>query len=139
MFSPDDSGSINLQWKPIDLGNFDINQLPKLHREESDAQSLSNKDLRRISNVSRRQKVEVITTRIKLQSAFPNLQNFLSAWQIYISVRTQYHPEYNSSLAFWTERLIHRATIHPWNCSSQLCHRLLSSSSKRLSSILIPS
>src|SRR5208282_1868508 len=30
-------------------------------------------------------------------------------------MRTRYHPEYSSSLAFWTERLIHRASVHPWN------------------------
>ena len=99
----------------IDLGNFNINQLPKLQREES----ACNRYLTKTSDEFRMSldgsKVEFITTRTKLQSAFPNLQLFLSAWQVYISVRTQYHPEYSSSLVFWTERLIYRAFIHPWD------------------------
>jgi len=60
-------------------------------------------------------KVELITTGTKLHAAFPNLPRFLSAWQIYVSVRTQYRPEYSPGLAFWTERLIYRASVHPWD------------------------
>ena len=117
------SGDVLSQWfwldkstiEAIDRGNFDINQLPKLLREES----LRNRYLTKAADGFRvsldGSKVELITTRTKLQTAFPNLQLFLSAWQIYVSVRTQYHPEYSSGIASWTERLIYRASIHPWN------------------------
>jgi hypothetical protein len=99
----------------IDLGNFDINQLPKLQREESARTRYLAKAPDGFRMSLDGSKVELITTRTKLQSVFPTLQRFLSAWQIYISVRTQYHPEYSPGLAFWTERLIYRASIHPWD------------------------
>ena len=99
----------------IDLGTFDINQLPKLQREES----ARNRHLAKAAEGFRMSldgsKIELITTQTKLYSAFPSLQRYLSAWQIYVSVRTQYHPEYSSGLAFWTERLIFRASLHPWD------------------------
>src|SRR5437762_272581 len=57
----------------IDLGNFDINQLPKLQREES----ARNRYLAKAPDGFRMSldgsKVELITTRTKLQSVFTNL------------------------------------------------------------------
>jgi hypothetical protein len=103
----------NATVKAIDLGNFDINELPKLQREES----ARNHYLTKASNGFRMSldgsKLELITTRAELQSTFTNLELFLSAWQVYISVRTQFHPGYSSSLAFWTERLIYKSSFTP--------------------------
>src|SRR5947207_11356366 len=98
--------------KVIDLGNFDINQLPKLHREESTCNYHLTKASERFQISLDSSKLELITTRIKLQSTFPNLQFFLNAWQIYVFMRTRYHSKYNSSLIFWIERLVYRAFIH---------------------------
>ena len=101
--------------KAIDLGNFDINQLPKLQREESARNHYLAKTPDGFRMSLDGSKFELITTRTKLQSTFTNLELFLSAWQVYISIRTHYHPEYSSSLAFWTERFIYHASIHPWD------------------------
>ena len=41
-----------------------------------------------------------------MQNAFKDMATFLSAWLIYISVRSSYVPERGPGLVFWTERVI---------------------------------
>jgi hypothetical protein len=49
--------------------------------------------------------MEVVTGQTRTLSLFPTCLAFLSAWQVYVSIRTMYAPERASSLALWTERI----------------------------------
>jgi hypothetical protein len=93
---------------------FDINHLPKLHREETARDRYLMKTAEGLRMSLDNGKVELLTTRTKLQSAFRDLLSFLSAWQVYVTIRSQYHPERGSGLMSWTKRLIYHAQIHPW-------------------------
>lgn len=66
----------------IDLGNFNINQLPKLQREESACNRCLAKTPEGFRMSLDGSKFELITTRIRLQSSFPNMQLLLSAGQV---------------------------------------------------------
>jgi hypothetical protein len=59
--------------------------------------------------------VEFVTTRTKLLTAFPTPLSFIGTWETYKAVRTYFHPNYSSAFNDWTERLVHRATLFPWN------------------------
>ena len=100
----------------IASGSFDINHLPKLHHEES-ARNHWQHNLKTTDGVHFPMdggKGELVTVRTKMLTAFRDLPTFLSAWHIYMSVRSSYNPERGPGLISWTERLIHRAQIHPW-------------------------
>src|SRR5579859_6298997 len=91
----------------IDLGNFDIHQLPKLQREEAARNRYLTKSAQGFQ-MSLDGQVEFVTTRTKLLTAFPTPLSFVGAWETYKAVRTHFHPNYSSALNDWTERLIHR-------------------------------
>ena len=55
-----------------------------------------------------------VTGRTRMQSAFPQITSFLTAWQVYTAVRISFNPERAAGISYWTERLIVRANNHPW-------------------------
>ena len=55
-----------------------------------------------------------VTGRTRMQSAFPQITSFLTAWQVYTAVRISFNPELAAGISYWTERLIVRANNHPW-------------------------
>jgi hypothetical protein len=60
--------------------------------------------------------MEVVTGHTKMLSLFPNCLAFLSAWQIYASVRTAYAPERGPGLAHWAERIVYYGQSgYPWS------------------------
>ena len=87
-------------------GEFDINNLPKLHREEEPRNRHQRKVIEGMHFPTDGSKPELITGRTKMQAAFPNLPTFLSAWLMYVSIRSSYSPERGPGLVQWTERLV---------------------------------
>ena len=87
-------------------GEFDLNNLPKLHREEE----LRNRHTKKVAEglhfPADGGKPEFVTGRTKMRMAFKDLPTFLSAWLIYVSVRSSYASERGPGLAFWTERVV---------------------------------
>jgi hypothetical protein len=88
-------------------GEFDINNLPKLHREEDPRNRHTKKVTEGVHFPTDGSKPELVTGRTKMQSAFKDLSTFLSAWLFYISIRVSYVPERGFGLAHWTERLVY--------------------------------
>jgi len=115
--TPDSPLNVLARWSWIDktvvdsivLGEFDLNSLPKLHREQNLRNKHATKTMESYSIPLDGSKPEIVTGRTKMDSAFPDLATFLSAWLMYISVRTTFAPERAAGLAFWTERLIFRS------------------------------
>ena len=112
------------RWSWIDLstaeaianGSFDLNSLPKLHREEGLRNRHLAKTVQSYVIPLDGGKPGLVSGRTKMQSAFPDLSTFLSAWLIYISVRTSYNPERGPGLASWTERLVFISQRgYPWS------------------------
>jgi len=115
--TPDSPLNVLARWSWIDktvvdsiaLGEFDLNSLPKLHREQTLRNKHAVKTMESYSIPLDGSKPEIVTGRTKMDSAFPDLATFLSAWLMYISVRTTFAPERAAGLAHWTERIIHRS------------------------------
>jgi hypothetical protein len=89
------------RWSWIDLstaesianGSFDINSLPKLHRDESLHNHHLAKTFESFVFPLDGSKPELISGHMKMQSSFRDLSTFLSAWLIYISIHMSYSPE----------------------------------------------
>lgn len=86
---------------------FDINNLPKLFREEEPRNRHTKKVTEGVHFPTDGSKPELITGGTKMQSAFKDMSTFLSAWMFYISIRVSYAPERGFGLAHWTERLVY--------------------------------
>jgi hypothetical protein len=104
--------------KSIATGNFDIDNLPKLHRSED----LRNAYLKRsmkgggIYQPLDGGAIEIVAGTSKLQSSFRDSTTFLLAWQVYTSIRTEFKPEMGTRLAHWTERLLYFVHLnYPWS------------------------
>ena len=68
-------------------GQFDLNSLPKLHRQEE----FRNRHVKATAEgfhfpLDRLKPVEVIVGRTKMHLAFKDLSTFISTWQVYISI-----------------------------------------------------
>ena len=89
------------RWTWIDLpmaesianGVFDINLLPKLHRDETWCNQHIAKTFETFIISPDGVKLELVSGRTKMQSAFKDLSTFLSAWLIYVSIRTSFSAE----------------------------------------------
>ena len=87
-------------------GEFDIHDLPKLHREEEQRMSHNRKVTEGVHFPVDGGKPELVIGRTKMQSAFKDLATFLSAWMVYVSIRSTFAPERAPALAYWTERVV---------------------------------
>ena len=90
----------------ISDGDFDIHDLPKLHREEEQRMRHSKKVTEGLHFPADGGKPELVTGRTKMHLAFKDLATFLSAWMVYVSIRSSFVPERASPLAYWTERVV---------------------------------
>ena len=88
-------------------GEFDINNLPKLHHEEEPRNHHIKKVTEGVHVPTDGSRPELVTGRTKMQAAFKDMSTFLSAWLFYISIRVSYAPERGFGLSHWTERLVY--------------------------------
>jgi hypothetical protein len=100
----------------IGNGQFDINHLPKLHREEDVRNRHIKATAEGIFNPFDKTKpAEVLVGRTKMHQAFKDPATFFSAWQVYTSIRTSYCPERGPGLALFSERVyFHIQLNYPW-------------------------
>ena len=90
----------------ISDGDFDIHDLPKLHREEEQRMRHSKKVTEGVHFPADGGRPELVTGRTKMHLAFKDLATFLSAWMVYVSIRSWFVPERAPPLAYWTERVV---------------------------------
>jgi hypothetical protein len=97
-------------------GNFDINQLPKLHREEEFRNRHGKATAEGVFNPFDRSKPsEVLMGQTKMHQVFKDLPTFFSAWQVYTSIRSTYSPDRAPGLALFSERIFfHFQLNYPW-------------------------
>jgi hypothetical protein len=90
----------------ISDGDFDIHDLPKLHREEEQRMRHSRKVTEGVHFPADGGRPELVTGRTKMHLAFDDLATFLSVWMVYVSIRSTFVPERAPPLAYWTERVV---------------------------------
>ena len=95
-------------------GMFDIYSLPKLHREEHLRFRHTTKSTEGLFMAINGTQFEHVIGRTRMESAFPQITSFLTAWQVYTAVRISFNNERAASINYWTERIIVRANNHPW-------------------------
>ncbi len=100
----------------IGNGQFDINHLPKLHREEDARNRHIKATAEGIFNPFDRSKpAEVFVGQTKLHQAFKEPASFFSAWNVYTSIHTSYCPERGPGLSLFSERIyFHIQLNYPW-------------------------
>jgi hypothetical protein len=104
---------ILLRWPWVDRsmieeianGEFDIYDLPKLHRDENLRNRHLAKTVDGIMQPLSGARPHLVQARTKIQNSLRNLDTFISAWMIYCSIRISYVPERGPGLTFWTERV----------------------------------
>ena len=112
--SPAASDDVLSQWhwmtrplvESIANGTFDIYDLPKLHRDQTLRDRHIQKNVEGVLQPLSGGKPILLHAKTKLQSTFPDLHTFLSAWLIYGSIRTAFAPERGPGLWAWTERIV---------------------------------
>lgn len=97
-------------------GEFNINHLPKLHREEDTRNRHIKTSIEGIFNPFDTTKPpEVLVGQTKMHQAFKDPDTFFSAWQVYTSIRSSYRPERAPGLALFSERIyFHIQLNYPW-------------------------
>jgi hypothetical protein len=90
----------------ISDGDFDIHSLSKLFREEQPRRKHRFDHVDAFLLPVQGGIVESVTSsQTKMQTAFPEFHAFVSAWLVYVAIRTAYEPERGPGLMHWTERL----------------------------------
>ena len=90
----------------IGNGQFDINHLPKLHREEDARNRHIKATAEDIFNPFDRSKPsEVFVGQTKLHQTFKDPATFFSVWHVYTSIRTSYCPERGPDLSLFSGRI----------------------------------
>jgi hypothetical protein len=106
-----DAETINL----IQLGRFEIESLPKLHQTDELRNAYIKKSVKGVLHPLDSGPSEILIGTMRLQASFRDSINFYLAWQVYISIRTTFHPERASGLALWTSRLhFFESLNYPW-------------------------
>jgi len=87
-------------------GSFDIYDLPKLHRDQTLRDRHIQKNVEGVLQPLSGGKPILLHAKTKLQSTFPDMNTFLSAWLVYGSIRSAFAPEMGPGLWVWTERIV---------------------------------
>jgi len=97
-------------------GNFDINNLPKLHREEEARNRHLKITVEGIFNpLDKTKPSEVLIGQTKMHQTFREPATFFSAWHVYASIHSSYHPDHGPDLALFSERIyFHIQLNYPW-------------------------
>lgn len=102
--------------KSIELGRFDIENLPKLHRSDDLRNAYLKRSMKGIYQPLDGGPAEIVVGTSKLHSSFRDPTTFFLAWQIYISIRAEFNPAMGTRLAYWTERLHYLIQLnYPWS------------------------
>jgi len=101
--------------KSISLANFDIENLPKLHRSDELRNGYLKRSMKGIYQPLDGGPAEIVVGTSKLHSSFRDPTTFFLAWQIYVSIRAEFKPMMGTRLAYWTERLQYFVQLnYPW-------------------------
>src|SRR5579859_4174362 len=100
--------------KQIIDSEFDINNLPKLFRDEQSRQKHSTQTVAGMLFPLAGGSAEIISGTTKLQNVFHSLPTFLSAFLVYVSIRATYTPEYGTTIPLWIERLSNYTAKGSW-------------------------
>ena len=100
--SPVNSSDVCKRWHWVERtqiaaiceGSFDIHNLPKLLRDDSARKRIRNRTVNGLVIPLDGGSIEFAEDATKLQSIFPSLQAFMTAFAIYISIRSTYAPAY---------------------------------------------
>ena len=92
-------------------GEFNIYDLPKLHRDEYLRNRHIIKSVDGIVHPLSGGKPHIVQAKTKLQSSLKDFETLLSTWMVYVSIRTSYAPERGPGLAIWTERVAFHVTL----------------------------
>ena len=92
-------------------GEFDIYDLPKLHRDEYLRNRHIAKSVDGVVHPLSGGRPHIVQAKAKLQSSLKDFETLLSAWMVYISIRTSYSPERGPGLAIWTEHVAFHVTL----------------------------
>ena len=98
-------------------GEFDINHLLKLHREEEFHLCHIKATVEGVLQPFDKSKTpEVLIGRTKIHTTFKDPATFFSAWQVYTSICSFYHPERGPGLALFAERIYYHIHLnYSWN------------------------
>ena len=88
----------------IASGQFSIYDLPKLHKKEYLRSKYIAKSVEGYTIAGG--SATAIPAATNLTKALKDLPTFLSAWLVYVSIRTSYNPERGAALLMWIERVI---------------------------------
>ena len=92
-------------------GEFDIYDLPKLHRDEYLRNRHIAKSVDSVVHPLSGGRPHIVHAKTKLQSSLRDFETLLSAWMVYVSIRTSYAPERSPGLALWTERVAFQVSL----------------------------
>ena len=97
----------------ISDGTFDINNLPKLHREEDPRNRHLKSTIKGgLIPFDKNEQPEVFIGETKMHKAFKDPYTFFSAWEVYVSIRTAYAPDRAPGLALFNERIYHMLQLN---------------------------
>ena len=78
----------------ISVGNFDIFNLPKLHRDNSVRRKHVARSVEGILlSTGNTPQLEIVNGTTRLHTYFNEIGSFYSAWLVYITIRTHFYPE----------------------------------------------
>lgn len=97
----------------ISNGTFDVNNLPKLLRDDDVRKAYIADSIDGVLTDLRSGKQKVVMAGSKLQTALPDLPTFLSAFYVYAAIRTSYQPEYGPPFMAWMEQITYHASKAP--------------------------
>ena len=86
-------------------GQFDIYDLPKLHRDETLRNRHIAKSVEGITLPFSGGRPQIIQARTKIQASFKDLQTVLAAWMVYTGIRLCYAPERGPGFQMFAEHL----------------------------------
>src|SRR5579859_1458451 len=120
--NPSPTTDVTKRWPWVDKnhieqiinGKFDINNLPKLFRDEQSRREHSTQTVTGVLFPLAGGSVEIIPGTARLQNVFHSLPTFLSAFLVYVSIRATYAPEYGTTIPLWIERLSNYTAKGSW-------------------------
>ena len=101
----------------ISAGNFDIFNLPKLHRDNSLRKKHAARSIEGlVLSTGNTPQLEVINSTSRIHTYFKEIGSFYIAWLVYITIRIHFYPERAPGLLTWTGHVQQFANSnYPWN------------------------